>query len=82
MASGGGLKLAIHGETRRDRRVRFAEVTVAPEHGAEVRLVTDAEGRLRYRLPRGEYDIRTASGGEAHCTVRSHGWSNIHLTLP
>jgi hypothetical protein len=82
MTPSGGLKLAVHGDTRQDRRVRFAEITVRPDDGDAVNLVTDAGGRLRYRLPCGEYEIRLANGSEAHCTVRREGWTSVHLQLP
>jgi hypothetical protein len=62
--------------------VRFAEVTVRPDHGDELRLVTDADGRLRYRLASGEYTIRLATGGAAHCMIRHEGWTSVHLRLP
>ena len=83
MSPSGGLKLSVHGETRKDRRVRFAEVTVRPDAGEEVRLVTDAGGRLRYRLPSGEYEIGLVSGSDdAQCTIRRNGWTSLHLQLP
>lgn len=82
MAPTGGLKLEIQGGTPYDRRVRFAELTVGPADGDEVRLVTDANGRLRYRLASGEYVIRVANGGEARCTIRREGWTSVHLQLP
>jgi hypothetical protein len=82
MGPADGLKLAVHGSGRDDRRVRFAEVTVRPDGGEERHLVTDADGRLRYRLPSGEYEIRVDTGGEAHCTIRPDGWTSVHLQLP
>jgi hypothetical protein len=78
----GGLKLSLHGRTRDDRRVRFAEVAVRPDNGDELRLVTDADGRLRYRLALGEYEIRLATGGEARCTIGREGWTAVHVRLP
>ena len=78
----GGLKLSLHGATRHHRRVRFAEITVRPENGDEMRLVTDAAGRLRYRLPSGEYEIEVGSGGGAPCTVQREGWTSVRVRLP
>jgi hypothetical protein len=78
----GGLKLSVHGSTAQDRRARFAELTVRPDDGDEVRLVTDASGRLRYRIPLGEYEIRLAHGGQARCRIRREGWTSVHLQLP
>ena len=82
MAPAGGLKLAVHGGGRDDRRVHFAEVAVRRDDGDERHLVTDADGRLRYRLPSGEYEIQVATGGGAHCTIRPDGWTSVHLQLP
>jgi hypothetical protein len=82
MTLGGGLKLSVHGDARHDRRVCFAEITVRPDGGDGVRLVTDAQGRLRYRLPSGEYEIQAPHGAEARCTIRREGWTSVHLQLP
>jgi hypothetical protein len=79
----GGLKLALQTAARDDRRARFAEVAIVPMEGdAELTLVTDSSGRLRYRLPAGDYQIRAAAGGETEFTVRRSGWTTVRLRLP
>ena len=55
----GGLRLALEGTSHEDRRVRFARLSLSPvDDEREIALVTDAQGRLRYRLPRGEYRLQ------------------------
>ena len=59
MPTTGGLKLALQAATRDDRRLRFAQVklrTAGIED--EFSLVTDARGRMRYRLPDGFVAMR------------------------
>jgi hypothetical protein len=77
-----GLKLYLHGATPRDRRVRFAEIMVRRENGDEMRLVTDAAGRLQYRLPSGDYEIEVAGGGGAPCTIQREGCTSLRVRLP
>jgi hypothetical protein len=58
MPAAGGLKLALQAATRDDRRLRFAQVKLrTPGIEDALCLVTDARGRMRYRLPDGEYRI-------------------------
>ena len=54
MPTPGGLKLALLAAARDDRRLRFAQVKLRTA-GTEdaLPLVTDARGRMRYRLPGG-----------------------------
>jgi len=79
----GGLKLTLEGVRRDDRRVRFARVTVSPSCDAdEFDLVTDACGRLAYRLPAGRYRLRIAEAAEARFAVDSERWTTVRLQLP
>jgi hypothetical protein len=83
MKPAGGLKLALQKVGRDDRRVRFAEVLVAAAGDRhEIALVTDADGRLRYRLIPGEYRLRVQDSGEARFTVRDRGWTTVRFRLP
>ncbi|WP_249010523.1 hypothetical protein [Conexibacter sp. DBS9H8] len=43
-------------------------------------LVTDAEGRMRYRLAGGEYLVRL-DGRTSHFTVRDGRWTTVRLSL-
>jgi hypothetical protein len=63
MPTTGGLKLALRAATRDGRRLRFAQVKLRPA-GIEdaLSLVTDARGRMRYRLPGGEYQLSLLGG--------------------
>jgi hypothetical protein len=63
MPATGGLKLALQAATREDRRLRFAQVKLRPA-GIEdaLSLVTDARGRMRYRLPDGKYQLSLPGG--------------------
>jgi hypothetical protein len=79
----GGLKLALEGAARSDRRVRFANVSLsATDAKADVALVTDSQGRMRYRLPDGEYLLRMADGHESRFAVRDGRWTTVRLRLP
>lgn len=81
MRTAGGLKLALEGVGRDDRRVRFADVSISGGDGSDdVSLVTDAEGRMRYRLADGEYLIRL-DGLASHFTVRDGRWTTVRLSL-
>lgn len=83
MKPAGGLKLAVEGGDPQDRRVRFAPVTVsAVPSTRELNLVTDARGRLRYRLYPGEYRLRVEHATTAHFAVRPRGWTTVRLRLP
>jgi hypothetical protein len=83
MRTAGGLKLALEGATRNDRRVRFASVSL---HGADstgaVTLVTDSQGRMRYGLPDGEYLLRVTEGEESRFAVRDGRWTTVRIRLP
>lgn len=79
----GGLKLALEGAARNDRRVRFASVSLsAIDANGDVTLVTDAQGRMRYRLPDGEYLLRIAEGHESRFSVRDGRWTVVRVWLP
>ena len=83
MQPAGGLKLAVKGAGRDDRRVRFAHLTVAlREQGDESPLVTDARGRLRCHLDAGEYLLRLDEGGETAFSVREGRWTAVQVRLP
>lgn len=77
----GGLKLVLEGITRNDRRVRFANVSLSTPARDEVALVTDAEGRLRYRLADGEYVLRVTEGEESRFVVRDGRWAPVRIRL-
>ena len=78
-----GLKLSLERSTRNDRRVRFANVSVSATDGKEdVALVTDSQGRMRYRLPDGEYLLRMAERQESRFTVRDGRWTTVRIRLP
>ncbi len=82
MRPSGGLKLALEAPVRDDRQVRFARVAVSDEVGGDdIILVTDARGRLRYRLPDGEYRLRVAGGEEMRFVVHDHRWTAVRLRL-
>jgi hypothetical protein len=83
MRTVGGLKLALEGATRNDRRVRFANVSLSAADGKDdVALVTDSQGRMRYRLPDGEYLLHMTEGQESRFTVRDGRWTTVRLRLP
>jgi hypothetical protein len=82
MRTVGGLKLALEGATRNDRRVRFANVSLSEADAEDdVALVTDSQGRMRYRLPDGEYLLRMTEGRESRFTVRDGRWTTVRLRL-
>ena len=82
MPTNGGLKLALQAATRDDRRLRFAQVklrTAGIED--EFSLVTDARGRMRYRLPDGEYQLSLLTGPCVRFVVRDRCWTTVRLQL-
>jgi hypothetical protein len=40
-----------------------------------------AAGRLRYRLPAGEYRLRFEEGPDTPFTVDAHGWTAVRVPL-
>jgi hypothetical protein len=83
MRTAGGLKLALEGATRDDRRVRFANVSLsAADAKSDVALVTDSQGRMRYRLADGEYLLRMNGGQELRFAVRDGRWTTVRIRLP
>lgn len=83
MRTAGGLKLALEAASHNDRRVRFANVSLfVVDAKEELALVTDSEGRMRYRLPDGEYLLRVTEGQESCFTVRDGRWTTVRIQLP
>jgi hypothetical protein len=83
MGLSGGLKLALTGADRDDRRVRCVRVTVATVEGHDERtLITDSRGRLRYHLTAGRYRLQFPDGGETRFAVDDGRWTSIRLRLP
>ena len=82
MPATGGLKLVLQAAARDDRRLRFAQVTLRMA-GAEdaLSLVTDARGRMRYRLPDGEYRLTLPGGRCVRVAVRDRCWTTVRLQL-
>jgi hypothetical protein len=82
MPTTGGLKPALQAATRDDRRLRFAQVKLrtAGIEGA-LCLVTDARGRMRYRLPGGEYQLSLLGGPCVRFVVRDRCWTTVRLQL-
>jgi hypothetical protein len=81
MSTSSGLSLALEGEGREDPRLRFAKVHVARMgDGDEIELVTDARGRMRYRLPAGRYRVQL-EGGERAVFEITTGWTGVRLAL-
>ena len=82
MPTTGGLKLALRAATRDDRRLRFAQVKLRTA-GIEdaLSLVTDARGRMRYRLPDGEYQLSLLGGPCVRFVVRDRCWTTVRLQL-
>jgi hypothetical protein len=79
----GGLKLKLEGAQRGDRQVRFAPVTVVRARDSEeIALVTDSSGRLRHRLPEGNYRLRLGYGNETEFGVASGRWTLVRMRLP
>jgi hypothetical protein len=81
-AATGGLKLALQAATRDDRRLRFAQVKLRTA-GIEdaLSLVTDARGRMWYRLPDGEYQLSLPGGPCVRFVVRDRCWATVRFQL-
>ena len=78
----GGLKLKLEPATRGDRRTRFAEVRLSAGADENDRLlVTDSAGRMRFRLPDGDYRLRVLDGQERRFAVRDQRWTTVRLRL-
>ncbi len=79
----GGLKLALSAARRDDRRLRFVSLRLAAAGSQEeIRLVTDSCGRLRYRLPAGDYRLRLTDGRETRFEVADNRWTSLRVQLP
>ncbi len=82
MVDQGGLKLRLEPATARDRRTRHALLTVSPSVGGEpTTLVTDADGRLDYRLDDGDYTLAVGDGPGVEFQVRDRRWTVVRLAL-
>ncbi len=82
MQPAGGLKLKLEAATPDDRRTRFAEVQLSDGNGENDRvLVTDSTGRMRFRLPDGDYRLRILDGQEARFAVQDRRWTMVRLRL-
>jgi hypothetical protein len=78
----GGLKLKLQGNRQDERQVRFARLgIVRASDGEEIALVTDSTGRLRYRLPAGEYRLRLGAGIESEFSVAGGRWTLLRMRL-
>jgi hypothetical protein len=78
----GGLKLQLDAASRDDRRLRSASVSVTSVRGEdEIMLVTDSHGRLRYRLPAGDYRLHAQHAPEVSFAVAEHGWTPVRVRL-
>lgn len=83
MSTGGGLKLTLQRVRRGDRRTRFAQVKLSKVGADEsFPLVTDAEGRMRYRLPPGDYQLMVIGGPHVRFAVSDHRWTTVRVQLP
>lgn len=83
MPTVGGLKLVLEGAARNDRRVRFANVSLsAADSNDDLALVTDAQGRMHYRLADGEYLLRMSEGQASRFAVREGRWTMVRIRLP
>lgn len=81
MSPAGGLKLRLCAE-RDDRRTRYAQVSVTPVGAQEeLVLVTDAAGRMAYRLDPGEYRLRVEDLPESGFVIGDRGWTTVRLSL-
>jgi hypothetical protein len=82
MPHAGGLKLRLQTATPNDRRARFAEVRLSDADGENARaLVTDSTGRMRFRLPDGDYRLRVSDGPETGFAVHDQRWTTVCLKL-
>lgn len=78
----GGLKLTLEAANSRDRRVRFAEVWIRrTTDGEPMTLVTDAEGRMRYRLSEGDYRLSMSGGPTADFSVIGNRWTSVRVRM-
>lgn len=75
----GGLKLTLRPALPQNRRARFARVALSRADGTDgITLVTDADGRLRYRLASGEYLLSVVGDPQV---VRDQRWTIVRLRL-
>lgn len=77
----GGVKLKLEPTKRDDRRGRFAEIVLEGDRGEARTLVTDARGRLQYRLPEGRFCVRVLDGEATRFGVKDRGWTTVRLAL-
>ena len=82
MATNGGVKLRLEPAISNDRRIRHAEVDLTVEASGEVRtLITDAKGRMNYRLDDGNYRLSVLGGPAAEFQVAGQRWTSLRLAL-
>ncbi len=81
MQDAGGLKLTLEPTTRSDRRGRFAQVVLDGGSSDRTVLVTDSRGRLRYRLPDGQYRVSLLGGEATPFVVKDRRWTTVRLPL-
>jgi hypothetical protein len=82
MPAAGGLKLRVESAQQQDRRERFAQVRLSAADDPEpIVLVTDARGRMRYRLADGDYEVSLVEGDVVPFSVRDHRWTTVRLLL-
>jgi hypothetical protein len=80
--STGGLKLRLESSKQEDRRTRFAQVTLSVvENARPILLVTDARGRMRYRLADGEYQLSLIGVEPVRFSVRQQRWTLVRVPV-
>ena len=73
--------MKLESAKRDDRRERSVQVVLEGGSGEATPSVTDARGRLQYRLPEGQYRVRVLDGEETRFVVKDRGWKTVHLAL-
>ena len=81
VANKGGLKLRLESATARDRRIRFAQVTVSGSADEPKTLFTDADGCIDHRLDDGDYTLSVSGGPRSEFQVRDHRWTVLRLRV-
>jgi hypothetical protein len=82
MPAAGGLKLRLESAKQQDRRGRFAHVRLSATGDQDpISLVTDARGRMRYRLADGDYELSLVEGTVVPFSVRDQRWTTVRVRL-